>query len=665
MKKRLFTLVIAGVFCYDSISSCIKNPLQALSLSTNIRGNTVLNILQSIKSPKDIKSLSIPELEILSSEIRGFLIDSVSKTGGHLASNLGAVELTLALHRVYNTETDRLVFDVGHQSYVHKILTGRRNDFKTLRMLDGLSGFPKPCESINDAAVAGHASTSVSVALGMARARTLAHEDYSVAAVIGDGALTGGVAYEGLCDAGESKEPLVVILNDNGMSIDSNVGGISTMLSALRVKPAYFRFKRRYREFFAHVPALYNFNHKIKEWLKRRLLPGNIFDDLGFHYLGPVDGHDISQLEAVIGWAKELKTPVLVHVITQKGRGYSYAEQEPESYHGVEAFDVDCGIEKGEHHSFAEEFGSALTDLAEKDEKIVAITAAMCSGTGLSEFAKRFPNRFFDVGIAEEHAVAMAAGMASKGAKPVFAVYSSFLQRAYDMLIHDVSLSKLNVVLAVDRAGIVGRDGETHQGVFDVSFLCSVPYMAVLCPASYAELRDMLSLALYRVDGPVAVRYPRGGEGEYTQSAGSAPSTVLREGKDITLVAYGVMINNILAAAKILETAGIDAEVIKLNLINPLDTEAVIASLKKTGRLLTAEDVCAFGSVGSRLLATCTLKGLTLKGAATLDLGDGIVQHGSVAELLKKKGLDADSIAEAAKALFKNPADEASEDKAL
>ena len=614
--------------------------------------------MQSIKSPKDLKSLSIRELEILSSEVRGFLIDSVSKTGGHLASNLGAVELTLALHRVYDTESDRLVFDVGHQSYVHKILTGRREEFKSLRMLDGLSGFPKPCESVHDAAVAGHASTSVSVALGMARARTLTHEDYNVVAVIGDGALTGGVAYEGLCDAGESGEPLVVILNDNGMSIDSNVGGISTMLSRLRVKPGYFRFKRRYRELFSHVPALYNFNHAIKEWFKRRLLPGNIFDDLGFHYLGPVDGHDVSQLEAVIGWAKELKTPVLVHVITQKGRGYSYAEQEPESYHGVDAFDVDCGIEKSERHSFAEAFGNALTELAEKDDKIVAISAAMCSGTGLSDFAKKFPERFFDVGIAEEHAVAMAAGMAAKGAKPVFAVYSSFLQRAYDMMIHDVSLSKLNVVLAVDRAGIVGRDGETHQGVFDVSYLCSVPHMAVFCPASYAELHDMLSLALYRVDGPVAVRYPRGGEGEYTQSAGAAPSTILREGKDITLVAYGVMINNMMKAAKILENAGIDAEVIKLNLINPLDIATVIASLKKTGRLLTAEDACAFGSVGSRLLAACAESGLALNSVKTLDLGDGIVPQGSVNELLKQKGLDAENIASAAKAFFESPSDE-------
>ncbi|MEA4895988.1 MAG: 1-deoxy-D-xylulose-5-phosphate synthase [Oscillospiraceae bacterium] len=624
-----------------------------------------MNILESVNSPKDIKSLSDRELEVLSSEIRGFLIKNVSKTGGHLASNLGAVELTLAVHRVYDTEKDRLLFDVGHQSYVHKMLTGRRKEFETLRKLGGLSGYPKPTESQHDAAVAGHASTSVSVALGMARARTLAHGDYSVAAVIGDGALTGGTAYEGLCDAGQSGEAIVVILNDNGMAIDNNVGGISEMLSRIRVKPSYFRFKRGYRQLFGHVPALYRFNHAVKEWLKRRLLPGNIFDDLGFHYLGPVDGHDISQLEAVIGWAKELKTPVLVHVITQKGRGYTYAEQEPEHYHGVDAFDVESGVEKSQHACFSEVFGSTLAELAGSDEKLVAITAAMCAGTGLSEFAKSFPERFFDVGIAEEHAVAMAAGLASQGAIPVFAVYSSFLQRGYDMLIHDVSLSGLHVVFAVDRAGIVGRDGETHQGVFDLAYLCSVPHMAVFAPASYEELRDMLELAIYHVDGPVAVRYPRGGEGEYTTSSGKAPSTVLREGKDITIVSHGVMINNVLEAGRLLAASGIDAEIIKLNFINPLDTETALRSLGKTGRLLTAEDVCAFGSAGSRLLAAAAQDGLSLSAARTLDLGNGIVQHGGVDELLRLKGLDAKSIVEAAKGLFADSAGGAEEESAI
>ena len=355
---------------------------------------------------------------------------------------------------------------------------------------------------------------------------------------------------------------------------------------------------------------------------------------------------------------------MLVHVITQKGKGYTYAEQEPEAYHGVDAFDVKLGIEKCQHDCFSEAFGNELTELAKNDEKLVAITAAMSGGTGLCEFAKTYPDRFFDVGIAEEHAVAMAAGLASRGAIPVFAVYSSFLQRGYDMLIHDVSLSKLHVVFAVDRAGIVGRDGETHQGTFDVAYLCSVPNMAVFAPSNYAELHDMLELAVYKIEGPVAVRYPRGGEGEYKQSSGKAPSTVLREGKDITLVSYGMMINNMLQAARLLESAGIDAEVIKLNLINPLDTGSVLRSLRKTGRLLTAEDVCAFGSVGSRLLAAVAEEGLTLVGSKALDLGSGIVPHGSVDELLKLSGLDAESIAETAKSFFDND-DEAKEENTI
>lgn len=604
-----------------------------------------------INLPEDIRSLSQQELDDLSAEIRAFLINHVSKTGGHLASNLGVVELTLALHRVYNTETDRLVFDVGHQSYVHKILTGRQRDFPTLRKLGGLSGFPKPKESVHDAAVAGHASTSVSTALGMARARSLAGADYSVVALIGDGALTGGLAYEGFCDAGQSGEPLVVVLNDNGMSIDSNVGGISAMLAQLRLRPGYIRFKRRYRAIFGKVPALYHFNHKVKEWIKRRLLPRSIFEDLGFHYLGPVDGHDISALEAVIGWAKELKTPVLVHVITQKGRGYSFAEQEPECYHGVGAFDLDQGVDKGKKDSFSEKFGEILTELAEKDDSIVAVTAAMCAGTGLSGFSEKFPRRFFDVGIAEGHAVTMCAGLAAQGAKPVFAVYSTFLQRSYDMLIHDVSISRQKVVLAVDRAGLVGRDGETHQGVFDLAYLSSVPQLAIFSPASYAELRDMLELTLYRVDGPAVIRYPRGGEGEYKESAGSAPSSLLREGKDVTLVCYGAMTNEMLKAVRLLEERGIDPELIKLNFLNPLDTDAVLRSLKKTGRLLTAEEVCAFGSIGSRLLEASAREKVALKACKTLDLGGGLVPQGGVEELLELKGLDAESLAQAAAAL--------------
>ena len=610
-----------------------------------------MNIINKINSPNDVKKLNELELAALAAEIRAFLIEQVAKTGGHLASNLGVVELTIAIHRVYDTERDRLVFDVGHQSYVHKILTGRREEFDSLRKLGGLSGFPKPDESIHDAAISGHASNSVSVALGMARARGLTHQDYNVAAVIGDGALTGGLSYEGICDAGESGEPMVVILNDNGMSIDSNVGSISQMLSRLRLKPGYLELKRRYRRTFGKCPRVYNFTHRIKEWLKGRLLPGNLFDDLGFMYLGPVDGHNIKQLEAVLTWAKEQKSPVLVHVVTQKGRGYSYAEEKPEIYHGVGSFNTEMGVSESVEEGFSSVFGEELCKLADSDESLAVITAAMSAGTGLSQFAERFPRRFFDVGIAEGHAVTMAAGLAYQGAKPVFAVYSSFLQRGYDMLIHDISIAGLHVVFAVDRAGLVGRDGETHQGSFDVSYLCSVPGMTVLCPSSFAELREMLKCALYLCEGPVAVRYPRGGEGEYKESSGACPAICLREGADVTIAAYGTMINNALKAAELLSSAGYEAEVIKINRINPLETDLILQSVSKTGLLVTAEEVCAHGSVGSRILESCARRGVAAK-AKTLDLGSGIVPQGSIEELLHSYSLDAEGIAAAAKELI-------------
>lgn len=613
-----------------------------------------MNKLNSIDSPVALKAMNYAQLDELSAEIREFLIENVAKTGGHLASNLGVVELTLALERVFDTSKDRLVFDVGHQCYVHKLLTGRRDAFSGLRCLDGLAGFPKPGESVCDAAIAGHASNSVSVALGMARARTLLNENYCVAAVIGDGALTGGLAFEGLCNAGVSGEPMVVIINDNGMAIGSNVGGVSNALSHLRLRPGYIRFKRWYRDIFGKCPGLYSFNHKIKEWFKKHLLPHNMFNELGFQYFGPVDGHDIQQLESVLGWVKELRIPAIVHVKTQKGRGYAFAEDNPEIYHGVSSFDTENGVDGEQEKSFSGAFGAALTELASRDGKIVAISASMCAGTGLGDFSEKHPDRFFDVGIAEGHAVTMAAGMAKQGLLPVFAVYSSFLQRSYDMLIHDVSLDKLHVILAVDRAGVVGRDGETHQGCFDVSYLCSVPGMAVLCPSSYAELREMLELAIYRIKGPVAIRYPRGGEGVFTESSGTAPSVVLREGTDITMVTYGVMINPVIEAAIALERESVSVEIIKLNLINPLDSGTVLKSLKKTGLLLTVEEVCVNGSVGSRLLAACGEDSLSLKGSKNLNLGSGVIPQGAPEELYSRYGLDASGIASSARELLKN-----------
>lgn len=606
-----------------------------------------MSILERINSSNDIKKLPEEELEPLCQELRDYMISSISRTGGHLASNLGAVELTVALHRVYDTSRDRVVFDVGHQSYVHKIITGRRDSFCTLRQHGGLSGFPKPYESGDDAFIAGHASNSVSVALGMARARTLSHADYDVAAIIGDGALSGGLAYEGLANAAASGEPLVVILNDNNMSINENVGGTAHLLESLRVRPGYISFKRWYRDVFTKLPGLYKFNHAIKEWLKKRLLPGNVFSGMGMYYLGPVDGHDIGKLETVIRWARELRKPVLVHVVTKKGKGYKYAEEHPEKFHGVGRFDIETGELHDSGDCFSAKMGESLSRLADNDGRIIGITAAMSSGTGMDVFSAAHPDRFFDVGIAEGHAVSMAGGMAKQGMVPVFAVYSSFLQRGYDMLIHDVALQNLHVVFCVDRAGLVGSDGETHHGVFDVSYLSSVPDMTVLCPASYAELETMLRAAIYDINGSVAIRYPRGGEGKYT-SCNTAPETLLREGRDVTLVCYGIMTNEVLDAAERLAAEGISAEVIKLSMIKPPDFDLVMRSLRKTGKLLISEDVCEAGCVGSRILEEAAINEIHVRAAKLLNLGEGIVPHGTVAELLHDFGLDADGIVSAA-----------------
>ena len=610
-----------------------------------------MSILESIQSSADVKKLRQDQLEPLCEELREFIIQNVSQTGGHLSSNLGTVELTVALHRVYDSSVDRIIFDVGHQSYSHKILTGRRDRFDSLRQYRGISGFPKPYEAPDDAFIAGHASNSVSVALGMARARTLRHENYQVVAVIGDGAMTGGLAFEGLTNAAASGEPMVVILNDNNMSISENVGGTVSMLQTMRAKPGYINFKRWYRDVFSRLPALYRFNHKIKEWLKARLLSENMFSEMGFNYLGPVDGHDLEKLETAIRYAKEINGPVLLHVLTKKGKGCEYTEKDPERYHGVSAFDPQTGAMPVSAPCFSSVFGEALCRLAEVDERVVAITAAMAAGTGLDSFAAKYPERFFDVGIAEGHAVAMAGGMAKQGLRPVFAVYSSFLQRGYDMLIHDVGLQKLHAVFAVDRAGLVGNDGETHHGVFDLDYLSAVPGMRIWCPASFEELRQMLRHAVEHENGPVAIRYPRGGEGRY-RNASLEPELLLREGLDLTIVCYGTMVNSALDAADRLAEQGISAEVIKLGCVLPNSFALCMNSLRKTGRLLVAEDVCAAGCVGERLLAEAGLQGVKLRQAKLINLGDGLVTHGSVPELMKLCGLDAAGLAAAVQELI-------------
>lgn len=609
-----------------------------------------MSILESITGPDDVKKLPEEALEPLCGEIRDFLIQSVSKTGGHLASNLGVVELTVALHRVYNTASDRVVFDVGHQCYTHKILTGRKDRFSTLRQYGGLSGFPKPYESEHDAFIAGHASNSVSVALGMAKARTLRHEDYDVVCVIGDGAMTGGLAYEGLTAAAASGESMVIILNDNNMSIDPNVGGMASLLQRMRVRPGYFSFKRWYREIFSHIPPVYRFNHDFKEWIKSRVLPDNMLSAIGLEYMGPVDGHDLKQLESVLGWAKEMRRPVLVHVLTQKGRGCRYAQEHPERYHGVGPFDPETGEIKAAGRCFSDVFGESLCELGEKDQKIAAITAAMASGTGIDRFAESFPDRFFDVGIAEGHASAFAAGLAKQGILPVFGVYSSFLQRGYDMLIHDVSLQHLHAVFGLDRAGIVGSDGETHHGIFDIAYLRSVPGMQILCPASFSEMHDYLERALFHMDGPVALRYPRGGEGEYCASS-EGDEQILRQGADLTIICYGTMVNEALSAARQLAQKGISAEVVKINRLGPEDYSVTLSSLEKTGALLASEEVCASGCVGEQILSQAAVHGITLRGARLLNLGCGIVAHGSRDRLMRDHGIDAAAMTEAGVAL--------------
>lgn len=601
-------------------------------------------ILERIHSREDLLALTREEDEQLCREIRQFLIEHVSQTGGHLASNLGIVETTLAIQKAFDTSRDRLVFDVGHQSYVHKILTGRMDRFSTLRSFGGLSGFPKPSESVHDAFIAGHASNAVSVALGMARARTLRGEDYRVIALLGDGALTGGLAYEGLNNAGASREPLIVVLNDNGMSITPNVGAISRYLAKMRLRPSYLDFKLWYRKFTSHIPGgrrLYSFTHKLKNRIRRRLIGKTLFEDMGFTYLGPVDGHDVETITELLRASAALNEPVLLHLSTKKGKGFAPAEKTPQEFHGVGKFDPVTGKPVCQKKkTFASVFGETLSEMAREDASICAITAAMQQGVGLEGFAKAFPKRYFDVGIAEGHAVCMASGLAAQGMTPVVAIYSSFLQRAYDMLLHDVALMQLHVVFAVDHTGLVGADGETHHGIYDVGFLRQVPGMQVFCPASFAELRRMLRTAVLECSGPVAVRYPTGGEGAYT---GCTMEPVFCEGTDCTLVTYGTLINSVLEAEKLCGENGISLEIIKLPKLAPLDLTAISASVRKTGRLLIVEETIEEGSAGQEILSQLALEGLHPV-CECINLGANVPPHGTIPELYQLLGLDGNSI---------------------
>ena len=603
-------------------------------------------ILDTITSPADLRGLSYDTLNVLCASLREFIVDSVSRTGGHLASNLGVVELAVALEREFDSSRDRIIYDVGHQSYVHKILTGRRDRFDTLRQYGGLSGFMKPEESVTDPCVTGHASDSVSVALGMAHARTLRNQKYHVVAVIGDGALTGGMAYEALSNAGTSGEPLLVVLNDNNMSIAQNVGGLSRHLARLRVNSRYLRAKVRVKERLARIPggaAVTRAISRAKARIKSFVLPTSLFEQMGFIYLGPVDGHNLKSVCELLAQAKKIKKPVLLHVITQKGRGYAPSEQEPEKYHGVSRFDpVSGAFAADKKEDFSACFGRELCAFAEKDARICAITAAMPSGTGLTRFASRFPSRFFDVGIAEEHAVAMAAGMAAQGLVPVVAMYSTFLQRAYDQLVHDVAIEGLHVVFCVDRAGIVGADGATHNGVLDIAFLRSIPGMKVYCPSNFSELRSMMTRAVYHEDGPVAIRYPRGGEGAFRKDTAQEVLACVREapGHTVTLLTHGVMVNEALAAAELLEKKQIHAQVYKANQIGS-GLEQAFAEKKDelSGWCVVIEDNVQSGSLGE------WVAGHRASRTDLLNTGDRFLPHGGVDEVYRHCGLDAEGIA--------------------
>ena len=602
-------------------------------------------ILDTITSPADLRGLSYDTLNVLCASLREFIVDSVSRTGGHLASNLGIVELAVALEREFDSSRDRIIYDVGHQSYVHKILTGRRDRFDTLRQYGGLSGFMKPEESVTDPCVTGHASDSVSVALGMAHARTLRNQKYHVVAVIGDGALTGGMAYEALSNAGTSGEPLLVVLNDNNMSIAQNVGGLSRHLARLRVNSRYLRAKVRVKERLARIPggaAVTRAISRAKARIKSFVLPTSLFEQMGFIYLGPVDGHNLKSVCELLAQAKKIKKPVLLHVITQKGRGYAPSEQEPEKYHGVSRFDpVSGAFAADKKEDFSACFGRELCAFAEKDARICAITAAMPSGTGLTRFASRFPSRFFDVGIAEEHAVAMAAGMAAQGLVPVVAMYSTFLQRAYDQLVHDVAIEGLHVVFCVDRAGIVGADGATHNGVLDIAFLRSIPGMKVYCPSNFSELRSMMTRAVYHEDGPVAIRYPRGGEGTFRKDTAQEVLACVREapGHTVTLLTHGVMVNEALAAAELLEKKQIHVQVYKANQIGSgLEQAFAEKQDELSGWCVVIEDNVQSGGLGE------WVAGRRASRTDLLNTGDRFLPHGGVDEVYRHCGLDAEGI---------------------
>ncbi|MBU3155236.1 1-deoxy-D-xylulose-5-phosphate synthase [Clostridium estertheticum] len=609
-------------------------------------------ILENFNDINEIKKMTIQELDDFAKEIRDFLIEKVSKTGGHLASNLGVVELTLSLYNVFDFDKDKLIWDVGHQSYVHKILTGRKDKFDLLRNYGGLSGFPKREESKYDVFEAGHSSTSISAGAGIARARDLQKGDYNVISVIGDGALTGGMSFEALNDIGFRKTKMIIVLNDNQMSISKNVGGMSRYLSQFRIDPTYNRIKKEINSTLRKIPSvgdgMINSIQKIKNGIKQVVVPGMLFENMGITYLGPIDGHDIKEISKVLKLAKKTDGPVIIHVITKKGKGYKFAEEQPNKFHSMGPFNPSNGELCSSHkESYSEAFGEQIVTLAKENKNIVAITAAMPEGTGLESFSKKFSNRLFDVGIAEQHAVTMAAGMASQGLKPIFAVYSTFLQRAYDQILHDVCIQKLPVIFAIDRAGIVGQDGETHQGIFDLSYLSHIPNMTIMAPKCIGELKTMLTFAV-KQDYPIAIRYPRGGDNPNVKMSPINDFTrgkweTLLGGGKIAFIATGKMVQNAILVREKLLNMGIEATVVNACFIKPIDKTLLLDLVDKKYSLVTIEDNIVHGGLGSLVLEY--VNSLNKK-ARVINLGfnDEFVPHGSVDILYKLYKLDVDGI---------------------
>ena len=619
-------------------------------------------MLEKINSPQDLKKLTLEEKKILAQEIREYILDIVSKNGGHLASNLGVVELTIALHSVFDVPKDKIVWDVGHQTYVHKILTGRKEELKTLRKLDGIAGFPKTNESESDCFNTGHSSTSISAALGMARARDIKNEHNSVLAVIGDGALTGGMAIEALNDAGYSRSKITVILNDNEMSISKNVGGLNMFLSKLRTKKLYTKSNVSAKKIILKIPVVgrpfVRLVQRAKRSIKQLIIPKMFFEDIGFTYLGPVDGHNIQELENILRLSKQVDTPVLIHVLTKKGKGYEIAEKNPDKFHSISPFNIETGeVKKAKSKDYSAVFGEKLVSLAEKNDKIVAITASMKDGTGLTKFQKQFPKRFFDIGIAEQHAVGLAAGMAKAGMIPVVPIYSSFYQRAYDQVIHDVAIQNLPVIMCVDRAGIVGSDGETHQGLLDMSFFRLVPNLTIMAPKNFKELEQMLEFAV-NLNKPVVIRYPRGGEDNIDINTDleikNGKAEILKDGTDITIVAIGKMVSRAYRVADKLKQKNIDAQVINARFLKPFDNNTVKNAIVKTNAVVTIEDgtiINGLATAVNEIIINENLVGIKIKNFAYPDI---YVKHGTVDELEKIYGLDEENITEKIEKMLKD-----------